>query len=205
MNQQLLRIAQRIQALAHTGLHYGTGAFDRERYDELNRISLEIFSLLSHEPIEKIGELFSLEPAYATPKVDVRAWVMEGQQLLLVKEATDGRWSLPGGWADVGYSPKEVAEKEVWEESGLEVKAERLLAVFDKKCHPHPPYAEYTYKLCLECKVVGGRLSNSLETLDAQFFEKSRIPTLSEERITASQIHLLWDRVDNPNVPVWID
>ena len=136
MNREFLQIAQRIQALAQTGLHYGSGDYDLERYEELYQISHKMLSMITEQPIEKITGHFSLEAAYATPKVDIRAIVLEAGKLLMVKEAADGKWSLPGGWADVGYTPKEVAEKEVLEETGLTVEAERLLAVFDKKKHP---------------------------------------------------------------------
>ncbi len=205
MSEKLLQITQRIQALAHTGLHFGTGIFDLERYEELNTLSLELYSMISGEPVEKISGLFSIEPAYATPKVDVRAVVLQEDKLLLVKEKADGKWSLPGGWADVGYSPKEIARKEVKEETGFEVSPKRLLALFDKKCHPHPPHAEYTYKVCMLCDLVGGEARESIETSDVAFFNPSDLPELSEERITPSQIEILMARVKAPHVPVWVD
>ena len=205
MNREFLQIAQRIQALAQTGLHYGTGAYDLERYEELYQISHRMLSKLTDLPVEKIQGHFQLEAAYATPKVDIRAVVLEEGKLLMVKEAADGKWSLPGGWADVGYTPKEIAEKEVLEETGLEVQAGRLLAVFDKKMHPHPPYLEYSYKICILCDKLGGELRPSLETLDVGFFSPDDLPELSTERILASQITCLLERVKDPSLNVWLD
>ncbi|MEM9722023.1 MAG: NUDIX hydrolase [Bacteroidota bacterium] len=205
MNEKLLTFAQRIQALAHTGLHYGTGVYDLERYAELNQISLEMMSLLLDQPVEILQGLFSIEPAYATPKVDIRAFVLKAGKVLMVKEVSDGKWSLPGGWADVGLSPMEVAQKEVKEETGLEVRPTRLLAVFDKKFHPHPAYMEYTYKLCILCEVLGGRLQGSIETTQVGFFDPHNLPELSEERITHNQIEILLKRTKNPQENVWLD
>ena len=193
MQDRFLTIIQRVQALANTGLTFASGPYDLERYEELRELSVEMFSLISEEKIEKLEKLFVVEPGYQTPKVDVRALVEKEGKILLVKEKADERWSLPGGWADVGYTPSEVAVKEVREEANLHVKAERLLAVFDKRCHPHPPYPEYTYKLCLSCKIESGEMQAGLETLEVAFFDPMDLPELSEERITASQIALVYD------------
>ena len=205
MNREFLLIAQRIQALAQTGLHFGSGVYDLERYDELYSLSCSMLSHLTGITLEEIQAKFILEPAYATPKVDVRAVVINGGKLLLVKEAADGKWSLPGGWADVGYTPKEVAEKEVREETGLEVRAGRLLAVFDKKMHDHPPYLEYSYKICILCEYLQGELRGSVETTEVGFFLPNALPDLSTERITAKQIEYLLARVANPAIETWID
>jgi len=205
MSTDFLWIAQRMQALAHTGLHFGTGAFDLERYEELNQLSLKMISLLSVEAPQKIEGLFKLEPAYATPKVDVRAVVIQGGKLLMVKETADGKWSLPGGWADVGYTPREIAVKEVKEETGFEVETQRLLAFFDKRCHPHPPYLEYTYKVCILCEIKGGVARGSIETSEVAFFDPKSLPQLSEERITSSQIEILLKRAADPRMGVWVD
>ena len=205
MNLEILRITQRIQALAHTGLHFGKGPFDLERYEELNQLSLELLSLLSGDPVQKIEGLFSIEPAYATTKVDVRAVVIQDLKLLLVQEVTDGKWSLPGGWADIGYSPREIAMKEVKEETGFDVEPVRLLALFNKKCHPHPPHAEYTYKVCMLCELRGGEARESIETLAVDFFDPHALPEMSDERITPSQIQILMQRVSQPELAVWVD
>lgn len=205
MHDRLWLISQRIQALAHTGLHYGTGPFDLERYEELRKLSLEMQAIMTDRPVEKLSQVLVPEFGYQTPKTDVRAVVLEQDKLLLVHESSDEKWSLPGGWADVGYTPREVAVKEVREETGLEVVPDRILAIFDKRCHPHPPFLEYTYKMCIHCRVVGGALQGSIETLDARFFPIHELPDLSKDRILASQIDILLRQIRDESLPVYFD
>ena len=203
--QSLLSIAQRVHALAQTGLTYGLGKFDLERYKELHDLSQQLFGMAMGTELETTQVLLPIEPGYRTPKVDVRAFVLQEGQLLMVRERADGRWSLPGGWADVGYTPSEVAVKEVWEETQLTVVAQRLLALWDKKCHPHPPYPEYTYKVCIQCEVVSGDIGPTTETSDVAFFPLEQLPLLSENRITKSQIEMVWERAMNPHLPPALD
>jgi ADP-ribose pyrophosphatase YjhB (NUDIX family) len=133
-----LDMAKRMQALAQSGLEYSDNKYDRDRYQQLRQLSLEIMQDFTDMEMEKLVRVFAAEQGYQTPKVDVRGVVFRGDQILMVRETIDGNWSLPGGWADVGHTPSEVAIKEVWEESGLVVVPERLLAVLDKKMHNHP-------------------------------------------------------------------
>ena len=165
-------------------------------------------SNLTDEPIEKIGNLFTQErDGYQTPKVDIRAVVFnELGEILMVKEKVDGRWSLPGGWADVGYSPAEVAVKEVREETGLEVKTVRLLAAMDKKNHPHPPEDWYVYKIFILCEKIGGKiLSDTTETSDIQYFSLVNLPPLSKPRNVYSQIKMMFEYRDNLDKEVYFD
>jgi len=149
--------------------------------------------------MDKISDLIRSEKGYLTPKVDVRGVIFRDDEILLVREKVDGNWSVPGGWADVGLTPFEVAEKEVWEETGLTVKAKRLLAVLDKKCHDHPPDLFHVYKLFVCCEETGGALSGGLETSDAGFFTRDNLPALSKNRITREQIDLLFEYKNNPD------
>ena len=132
MNVNWLEVAKKIQAIAQSGLEYGYDKYDLDRYQQLREISVEIMHGLTDEPVEKITNLFASEKGYQTPKVDIRGVVFRDNKLLVVKEGIDGKWTIPGGWADVCFSPFEIAEKEVWEEAGLKVKSKRLLAVLDK-------------------------------------------------------------------------
>jgi ADP-ribose pyrophosphatase YjhB (NUDIX family) len=138
---QLLSRAQRLQALSQAGLAYATNPYDRERYEEMHSISVKLLAELTDEPVEKIIRVFASEDGYPTPKIDVRAVLSRtGPEILLVRERIDGgKWTLPGGWADIGYTPFEVAAKEAYEETGLIVQPVRLLALLDKRKHPHPP------------------------------------------------------------------
>jgi ADP-ribose pyrophosphatase YjhB (NUDIX family) len=193
----LLSQAQRLQALAQAGLAFTTDSYDRERYEEIRAISVRLLGALTDEPIEKIIRVFASDEGYPTPKVDVRAVILrEGPEVLLVREKADShKWTLPGGWADVGYSPFEIAGKEAFEETGLVVRAVRLLAVFDKRKHPHPPSPWYVYKIFIQCEVEGGTLvQKTQETTGARWFREDELSSieLSTERTTASQLQTVF-------------
>ena len=208
-NIKLLSIAKRLQSIAQGGIFYSDDKpFDRERYEEISQLSVQILSNLTNEPIEKIGNLFTQErDGYQTPKVDIRAVIFnKSGDILMVKEKVDGRWSLPGGWADVGYSPAEVAVKEVQEETGLDVKSLRILAIIDKRNHPHPPEGWYVYKIFILCEVIGGDISkNTTEISDVQYFSLQKLPPLSEPRNVDSQIKLMFEYRDNSEKAVYFD
>ena len=112
---ELLTQAQRLQAIAQAGLTYATNMYDVERYQEIRAISVRLLQELTAEPLEKIIRAFTSEDGYQTPKVDIRAVIFGGQdEILMTQEKIDGgRWTLPGGWAEIGYTPFEVAAKEV--------------------------------------------------------------------------------------------
>lgn len=209
-SHQLLTYAQRLQALAQAGLAYSTSLYDRERYEELRAISVKLLKEITEEPLEKIIRVFASEEGYQTPKVDVRAVLLrEGPEILLVGEKIDrGRWTLPGGWADVGYTPFEVAAKEVSEETGLIVEPVRLLALFDKRKHSHPPQPWYVYKAFIQCKVLGGSLIHqSIETIGARWFREDELPflELSTDRTTASQLATIFRLASDPHSSVLCD
>ena len=142
-SERLIEVAKRVRALAQNGLVYSLSEYDTERYEELTHLSDRITALATGLDEADVASGYRPATDYVTPKVDIRAVVFnEKEEILLVREKADGRWSLPGGWSDVGYSPKEVAAKEVKEETGLDVRPVRLLAVMDMSKHPHPviPY-----------------------------------------------------------------
>src|SRR4030042_5835115 len=199
MNYDWLMLAQRIQSIAQAGLTYSENPYDISRYEQLQQLTIEILHHFTGAEMNKIDNLIKAEKGYLTPKVDVRGVVFRGDKILMVQEKIDGHWSVPGGWADVGLTPFEVAEKEVWEETGLTVKAMRLLAVLDKKRHAHPPDLYHIYKIFILCNETGGRLTSGLETSDAGFFQQDRLPLLSENRITEDQLNLLFEYRKNPD------
>jgi ADP-ribose pyrophosphatase YjhB (NUDIX family) len=188
-----LETAKRIQALAQAGLAYTTNEYDRERYEELQRIGFAMLQEYSDTPVEKIQQLFAGETGYPTPKVDIRAVVIRANTILMVQEKSDRRWALPGGWADIGYSPKEIAVKEVKEEAGLSVRPVRLLAVYDKMKHDHPPSPFHVYKIFILCEDDGDSPEPGMETIDAGFFPADQLPPLSVERNTEKQILTMFD------------
>ncbi len=197
---------KQIKNIADIGLLYATDAYDRERYIELHAISLKMMSSLTDTPLSKMTDFYRSITDYPTPKVDIRALVLNNtHQILLVQERSDGRWALPGGWADIGLSAREVAVKEVFEETGLTVSPTRLLAVFDKKCHPHPPQAYYVYKFVILCAYVSGDLCPAHDILDARYFDINDLPSLSENRILKSQIELLYQKTQINNIETYFD
>lgn len=205
MEAYWLEVAKKIQALAQSGLAYSNNKYDIERYEELRNMSIDIMSRYTDMEYEHIRSLFANETGYQTPKVDVRAVVFKDGKILMVKEQVDGCWSLPGGWADIGYSPGEVAVKEVREEAGLEVLPVRLLAVLDKKYYLHPPSPYHTYKIFILCRIVGGEMCSGMETSAVDFFDRHALPPLSVERNTASQLESMFAFLDDPAKEVLMD
>lgn len=191
---QLLLLAKQVQALAENGLHYSENDYDLDRYTNLEELAIHMISLLTGMSSETIQMATPEKNGYRTPKVDVRAVVFnEKDEILLVRERADSLWALPGGWCDVGYTPTEIAEKETEEEAGIKVKADRLLAVFDKKCHDHPEDLFYAYKIFLECKAETYDITTGMETLDVGFFPQDKLPELSTPRNTKGQIDRMFD------------
>ena len=191
---ELLQLAKQVQALAENGLHFSENDYDLDRYTQLEEISLRMISLISGLSYETVEMATPERNGYRTPKVDIRCVIFNDKdEILMVKERADSRWALPGGWCDVGYTPTEVAEKEAEEEAGIRVKAGRLLAVFDKKCHDHPEDLYYAYKIFLECKAESFEIKTGMETLDVGFFAQEALPELSTARNTAGQIDRMFD------------
>lgn len=205
MSDKWLEWAKEIQSLAQAGLTYTKDPYDYERYQELRKLSAEILETYTDYDMKAIQALFTNETGYQTPKVDIRSAIFKQEEILLVKEKEDKKWSLPGGWGDVGYTPSEVAVKEVREETGYIVKAQRLLAVLDKSRHPHPPSAYHTYKMIFQCEIIGGAPTESIETSECAFFNRNYLPPLSTGRTTHSQINMLFDFHDNPSKTVVFD
>lgn len=206
IEKEIMEISNRIRALSQIGLVYSESEYDTERYQELLDLSNKITALVTDNEIKTIKNVFRIEDDYVTPKVDIRAVVFNDRdEILLVQERADGGWTMPGGWADVGYTPKEVAAKEVKEETGLNVKPVKLLAVFDKRCHNHPPAMHYAYKIFILCEIIDGSFNTAFDILDKGFFQQDNIPPLSLERTTKEQIDLMFEYKNNPNKEAIID
>lgn len=197
---------KRIKTLADTGLLYATNDYDRDRYLELQELSFKLLNKISGNSIEQLKAAFNVVKEYPTPKVDVRGLVIrEDGKVLMIKESADGKWALPGGWADIGFSPKESIIKECKEEAGLDVIPERLLAVFDKKMHPHPTEQYYIYKLAFLCKATSYELNKGFDVLDVGYFAIDNLPELSEDRNLKSQIELLYKKATSSDQEVYCD
>jgi ADP-ribose pyrophosphatase YjhB (NUDIX family) len=202
VNHPWLEWIKQVYAVAQWGLTYSKDPFDLERYEVLRQLSVDMmadFTFLDHG---RIAELFAHEVGYVTPKVDVRGVVFnEDGKILMVQERWDGRWSLPGGWADIGLSPAEVAVKEVREEAGYTVETVKLLAALDKKFYPHPASAYHVYKLFFLCRITGGEAKTGLESTGVAFYGPDELPQLSEHRNTPEQMALLFEHAKNPSRP----
>jgi len=197
---------KRIQALAEIGLEYTSSNYDQERYDEIQEICLDLLSQLTDIPVPLIQPVILEKNGYKTPKVDVRAVVFNSEgEILLVQEKADGCWSLPGGWADVGYTPAQIAVKECFEEAGLTVKASKLVAVMDKTAQQMPPEFEYVYKLFIRCLPVDNRIASGTETDNVGWFKENELPELSKPRNLESQIHLMFEYFRGERTEVFLD
>ncbi len=177
---ELVRWARALEAIARSGLTYSESPFDRERFEAVRSIAAELASAESGEDAIVLRARFADEYGYATPKVDVRGVVLDERGLLLVRETGESRWTLPGGWADVGETPSQAVEKEVRQEAGLDVSAERVLAVYDRDFRGRTQWPAHVYKLYVGCVAAGGSpAGDGLETEEATFFALDDLPELS--------------------------
>lgn len=205
MNDKWLDFAIRIQSIAQAGLQYGRDQYDKERYEELRKISAEMISVKTDISIDKVYDLFCNETGYQTPKVDTRAAVFIDGKVLLVHE-NNGTWSLPGGWCDVDQSVASNTIKEVKEETGFTVSAEKLIAVLDWRKHNVTNYAYGVVKIFVLCKYESGRFESNIETTEIAFFKKSEIPeNLAVEKCTKEQIMMCFEAFENPDYTTIFD
>ena len=195
-----------LRSIAQSGLTYAEGPYDLERYRQIQEIAAEIAAVQTGADFQMIRELFSGALGYETPKVDVRGVVFQCDKILLVKERSDGKWTLPGGWADVCTTPAENVVREVYEESGFKTRAVKVLAIYDRDIHPHvPPFPYHVYKIFFLCNVVGGSPQKGLETEKVDFFGESEIPELSMSRVTPEQITRMFEHYRDDQLPTDFD
>mgnify|MGYP002681188701 CR=1 FL=1 len=197
--------AQHMHSIAQAGLTYCRDPFDRERYAQLNDLAAEILANYTAHPLNVLQDILTGERGYATPKVDTRGVVFQDSKILLVKERSDGGWTLPGGWVDLGETPSRAVEREIWEESGYETRAVKLLALYDRNLHGHPPFIFHTYKLYFLCELTGGAPAMSMETDGVDFFREDSLPPLSIMRTTESVLHRMFEHHRNPDLPTDYD
>lgn len=167
--------AREIQAISQTGTFYAENDFQRQRYRRLTEIAAEIISEHTHLECPELVDLFVRQIGYATPRVDVRGAVFCDGKILLVRERTDGGWTMPGGWADVGDIPSEAAEREVQEEAGFQVKAIKVIGVYDAN-RSYPLEIFHAFKIVFLCNILGGEAQTSIETSEVKFFGQNEIP-----------------------------
>ena len=203
-----LRWVQQLQSLAQTGLAFTADPYDRERYQQLLQLAATIASRHTDAPFERIENLFKATTGYATPRLEVRGAVFDHQKrLLLVRETADQhRWTLPGGWLDVGDSPSQAIQREIREESGYESRIVKLAAVWDRRRHPYPygPFACVALFFLAEC--IGGASHISLETSATGWFSADQLPAdLSLGRVLPKQLHRMFEHHLYPDLPTDFD
>lgn len=191
-----------LTTVSQAGLTYSKDPFDRERYMQIKQLCAEILAAQSGKPLDEATGVLELEKGYPTPKVDVRGVVFRGGRVLMVRESSDGKWSLPGGWADLGLSPGQVAVKEVREESGYDVRPTKLLEVVG--LHPAPSLFS-VYKLFVRCELLGGEARGSVETTAVDFFARDALPELSERRTRSDHLERVFRHLDEPDRPTGFD
>ena len=206
MEPNWLKWAKQLAALAQDGLTFSENAYDRERYEQMRAIAAEMMAEGFDLEKKSVLNLLGREEGYATPKVDVRGAAFRDGKILLVREALDGGWTLPGGWADPCQSPTEAVAREVFEESGFEVRVTKLTAVYDRSKHPHLPLVPFhIYKLFFLCEITGGAATESHETTGVDFFAPDNIPDLSISRTLPFQIARMFEHHRNPTLPTDFD
>jgi ADP-ribose pyrophosphatase YjhB (NUDIX family) len=218
MPPKWLEWGRALQTTAQNGLAYCKNPFDIQRYEAMRALSAEILATYTGIEPAPLLDLFTNEKGYATPKVDVRGAVILGDSLgdslgnsrgdtiLLVKELLDnGRWTLPGGWADVTDTPGQAVVREIREESGYEARAVKLAMVYDRDSRGHPPMYTSCYKLFFLCEITGGEAAKSIETGGVGFFREDDLPELSISRVTPQEIHALFEHHRRPEMPTEFD
>ena len=202
MEPDWLNWAKQLAAVSQNGLTYAEDVYDIERYETIRQIAAEMMSARTDLGTDALLTIFAKEDGYATPKVDVRGVVFRDDRILLVKERIDNGWTLPGGWADPCKSPSENVVREIYEESGFETQAQKLLAVYDRSKHPHKPLMPFhIYKLFFLCQITGGSPQTSHETTAVDFFAEDQIPELSVSRVLPHQIIRMFEHYRNPDLP----
>lgn len=191
-----------LATVSKAGLAYSKDPFDRERYQQLETLCADIVATHAGSDVAQASGMLELEKGYPTPKVDVRAVVFRDAKVLMVRESSDGKWALPGGWADLGLSPGQVAIKEVREEAGYVVRPVKLLEVFG--IHPHPTLFS-VYKMLIRCELEGGEPTTSVETTEVGWFARDALPELSERRTRPAHLEKVFAHYDDPARPTGFD
>jgi ADP-ribose pyrophosphatase YjhB (NUDIX family) len=202
------RIGIRLAALAQDGLAYAADDFDLDRYRQVSRLAAELLAALSGRPAADLAVELGRDSGYATPKIDVRGAIFDEQErVLLMREKTDRRWSLPGGWADPGDAPSAAVTREILEETGYHSRAVKLIACWDRDLqHMPPPLPVHVYKLFFLCRRDGTvRPPAALETLGIGWFGLDALPPLSLGRVNRRQLERALAHHRDPALPSEFD
>lgn len=202
---QWLKWAREIQQLSQTGLAFAVTKYEKQRYEQLIRLTAEIIEHHTQLGKETVATVLMKQPGYATPKIDVRAAVIKDEKILLVQERTDKRWAMPGGWADVGDIPSNVAIRETKEESGYDVKPVKVIGVFDANRSGGHLELFHAFKIIFLCEFVGGKAKTSDETMDVSFYSFESLPPLSQNRTNNNHIKEIIAHLKDPSRAAYFD
>jgi ADP-ribose pyrophosphatase YjhB (NUDIX family) len=204
-----LQWVRTLQGIGQAGLTWTEGGeFDRDRYRQVEQIAAEIAAGIAGLPTQAIADAFSAETGHPTPKVDVRGGVVGPDgHVLLVRERSDGLWTLPGGWADPGDTPSATITREVREESGYAVRPTRLVAVHDRDLRNRIPLAYAVYKLFFLCELLEPEPSSDPdhEITEIGWFDPSHPPPLSLGRVVPDQLAIVARHHADPTLPTEFD
>jgi ADP-ribose pyrophosphatase YjhB (NUDIX family) len=205
---EVRRIGIKLAALAQDGLTYGADDYDLDRYRQVSRLAVELLATLSGRPADELAMELGRDSGYATPKIDVRGAIFDDRErVLLMRERTDGRWSLPGGWADPGDAPSAAVTREILEETGYHSSAVKLIACWDREVQGNPPpLPVHVYKLFFLCRSDGTvQAPAALETLDVGWFGLDALPPLSLGRVNHRQLERALAHYRDPSRPTEFD
>ncbi|MFW5490357.1 MAG: NUDIX hydrolase [Desulfovibrio sp.] len=200
-----LEWAREIQAICQTGLTYSRTHYDTINYTRLMRIAASMTQAMADQGQKPWDRLFLEQPGYATVKVDVRGAVARDDKILLVRERSDNKWSLPGGWADVGEAPGEMIVREIREESGYIAAPVKVVGVFDANRAGRPIEFFHAYKIIFLCELKGGQPAPSDETSDCGFFAFDDLPELSPNRTPSALLMEIKEHLADPCRPAAFD
>ncbi len=193
-----LEWARTIQAISQTGLTYKKNHYDEENFTRLMNLAAEITAWHTQHDAQELADNFMAQPGYATVKVDVRGAILREGKILLVREEADGKWAMPGGWADVGETPSESIAREVWEESGFKVQPVKILAVVDANRLGRPLEFYHAFKVIFLCEIISGEATPSEETTEVGFFPLDELPELSTNRTSLEHIAEIRRHLEDP-------
>lgn len=213
MSSDSLTLLRRLLALSRTGLHFAAAeyrkdsnfVFDRERYEEIGSIAAQLMAIHTDAPLNELLKAWRTDDGYITAKIDARGAIFRDDKILLVRERSDGKWTMPGGWVDVNDSPRQAVEKEIVQESGFIAKTLKLAGVYDRNLRNLPPSIFHSWKCFFLCEIVGGEARISEETDAVEFFPMDAIPELSTGRTSAWQIERMWAHHRTPSLATEFD
>lgn len=117
----------------------------------------------------------SLVPAASAIVTDKRG------KILLHRKADNGLWGLPGGAMELGESIAETIIREVKEETGLDVQPEYVIGIYTNPNHVvafSDGEVRQEFSICFACRILGGELQISNESMELGFFTVKQIERL---------------------------